>query len=360
MKWTFLSFTIASSLVFSSVSFAEASAGGRVTIKADGSSTVFLIAEGVAEEFQKSEKGKTTVTVGSSGTGGGFNKFCGSDAKIRIDVQNASRPIKDKEIAACTKNNVAFYELPVAYDAIVVITNPQNDWMKEISIADLKKIWEPAAKGTIMKWNQVNKAWPDKEIKLYGAGTDSGTFDYFAEAVVGGKATRSDYTASEDDNTLVTGVSKDRYALGFIPIGYYSQNTNKLKALNIIGKSGTAVAPSVATVVNGTYNPLSRPLFIYVNSESYKKPEVNRFVGFFLKNAPQLVEEAKFIPLPAVAYTMAEKRVSKGKLGSMFSGHAEVGLKIEELLAREEKGEKDGAMKAGKTAKKADGKTVNK
>lgn len=315
---------------------------GPTLIKADGSSTVYLIAEAFAEEFQISEKGKTNMTVGISGTGGGFKKFCNGDAKVRTDIQNASRPIQEKEMAECKKNNISYFELPVAFDAIVVVVNSKNDWVSEITVEELKKIWEPAAQGKIKKWNQVNAAWPDKEIKLYGAGTDSGTFDYFSEAIVGkSKSSRGDYTASEDDNTLVTGVANDRYALGYLPIGYFLENKSRLKALSLIGGAKapvkTAVAPTKETVEKGTYFPLSRPVFIYVNADSYKKAEVKRFVDFIVKDGFALVSSTKFIALPESAYKTVGERIAKGKVGTVFGGHSEIGLKIDELLKKEAK-----------------------
>ena len=307
-------------------------------IKVDGSSTVFPITEAVAEEFQTHKKGEVRVTVGISGTGGGFKKFCRGE----IDVQDASRPISKSEMKSCRQTNIKYFELPVAYDAITVAVSTKNNALKDISIEDLKKIWAPEAQGKITKWNQVNAKWPDAEIKLYGAGSDSGTFDYFTEAVVGkAKASRGDYTASEDDNTIVQGISSDKNSLGYLPFSYYLENKRKLKALGIIGgekapKKG-AVLPTEATVKNGTYYPLSRPIFIYVAEAAAKRPEIKEFIEFYLKNATQLVKQVKYVPLPQKAYTMGLDHFKKGKLGTAFNGEAEVGLKIEELLKREAK-----------------------
>jgi phosphate transport system substrate-binding protein len=309
-----------------------AMAGDKI-IKIDGSSTVFPVTEAVAEEFQKAKRGAVRVTVGISGTGGGFKKFCRGET----DVQDASRPILRKEMEDCKKAGIDYYELPVAYDALTVMVNPKNDWIKSMTVAELKKIWEPAAQGKITKWNQVNPAWPDAPLKLYGAGADSGTFDYFTEAVVGkSKSSRGDFTASEDDNVLVQGISNDKNALGYFGFAYYIENQAKLKAVAVDGGKGP-VLPSAQTVENGTYNPLSRPIFIYVSKKSAAKPEVKEFVEFYLKHAAPLVKEVKYVPLPASAYTTALEHFHKGKVGTVFGGEAEVGLKIEDLLKRETK-----------------------
>lgn len=306
-------------------------------IKIDGSSTVFPITEAMAEEFQNAQRGKVRVTVGISGTGGGFKKFCRGE----IDVQNASRPIQAAELEACRKAGIKFFELPIAYDATAVVVNPKNNWLANISVSDLKKMWEPSAQGKIMNWSDVNPAWPKERIKLYGAGSDSGTFDYFTEAIVGkAKSSRGDYTASEDDNTLVTGVSKDLYALGYVPMAYYEENKNKLKVLGVVGgeksaKKMDAILPSRESVESGTYFPLSRPIFIYVSEAGMKKAEVKEFIEFYLDQASQIVPEVKYVPLPVKAYSMTKERIKKGKIGTVFGGHSEVGLKIDQLLQRE-------------------------
>lgn len=308
-------------------------------IKVDGSSTVFPITEAMAEEFQKEKKGAVKVTVGISGTGGGFKKFCRGET----DVQDASRPITDKEMADCAANKIKYIELPVAFDAMVIVVNPKNTWLNDISVEQLKIMWSPEAQGKITQWNQINPAWPKDSFKLYGAGSDSGTFDYFTEAVVGkAKSSRGDYTASEDDNTLVQGVANDKNALGYIPLSYYEENRAKLKMLGVIGgrkapKAGVAVKASKDTVENGTYFPFSRPLFIYVSENSLKRPEVKQFTEFYLKNASTFVPEVKYVSLPAKAYELAQQRLGKNQLGTVFQGHAEVGLKIEEILKKETK-----------------------
>ena len=310
---------------------APAPARAEAFIKIDGSSTVFPITEAVAEEFQKAKKNVVKVTVGISGTGGGFKKFCRGET----DISNASRPILKKEMDDCKAAGIEYFELPVAYDALTVMVNPKNDFIKSMTVAELKKIWEPAAQGKIMKWNQVNPKWPDQPIKLYGAGSDSGTFDYFTEAVVGkSKSSRGDYTASEDDNVLVQGISRDKNALGYFGFAYYAENPTKLKAVAIDGGKGP-VMPSPQSVENGTYQPLARPIFIYVSKKAAAKPEIKAFVEFYLKHSAPLVKEVKYIPLPAKAYTLALDHFQKGKVGTVFKGDAAVGVKIEDLLKRE-------------------------
>ena len=304
----------------------------QALVKIDGSSTVFPVTEAVAEEFQKAKKGSVRVTVGISGTGGGFKKFCRGET----DISNASRPILAKEMADCKAAGVEYYELPVAFDALTVVINPRNPFLKQITVEELKKIWEPAAQGKITRWNQVNPAWPDAPIKLFGAGADSGTFDYFTEAINGkAKASRGDFTASEDDNVLVQGVSSDVNAIGYFGYAYYAENQGKLKALPIVNPKGQAVAPSEAAVLAGTYEPLSRPIFIYVNAKSLAKPEVKEFVEYMMKNAAKIAKEVKYVPLPAKAYTGGLEHLNKGKKGTVFGGKNEVGITIEELLARE-------------------------
>jgi phosphate transport system substrate-binding protein len=312
---------------------APLSASAQV-VKIDGSSTVYPVTEAVAEEFQKANKG-LKVTVGVSGTGGGFKKFCRNET----DISDASRPISTSEMEACRATGVEYYELPVAFDALTVVINPKNSWLKQATVAELKKMWEPAAQGKVTRWNQVNPAWPDQPMKLFGAGSDSGTFDYFTEAVVGkSKSSRGDFTASEDDNVLVQGVAGDVNALGYFGYAYYAENTNKLKALPIAEKEGKAgVGPSEATVLNGTYTPLSRPIFIYVNAKALAKPEVKKFVEFYMANAAKMSKEVKYVPLPADAYKTALDHIAKGKKGTVFGGKNEVGITIADLLKREAK-----------------------
>ena len=310
-------------------------AHAQAMVKADGSSTVYPITEAVAEDFQKSKQNKIRVTVGISGTGGGFKKFCRGET----DVSNASRPITKKEIEDCKAAGIQFIEMPVAYDALTVVVNPKNTWAKTMTVEQLKAIWEPAAQGKITNWKQVNPEWPDRPLKLYGPGADSGTFDYFTEAVVGkAKSSRGDYTASEDDNVLVQGISRDVNAIGYFGYAYYAENTSKLKALPVLEKEGkAAVMPSEKTVLDGSYQPLSRPIFIYVNAKSLEKPEVKEFVEYYMKEGAKLAKEVKYVPLPAKAYTVNLEHLSKKKIGTVFGGNAEVGITIEELQKREGK-----------------------
>ncbi len=304
-------------------------------IKIDGSSTVYPITEGVAEDFQKMKKNAIKVTVGISGTGGGFKKFCRGE----IDIQDASRPILEKEMADCRAAGIEYVELPVAFDALTVVMNPRNTFLKSITVDELKKMWEPAAQGKVTRWNQVNPAWPDAPIKLFGAGSDSGTFDYFTEAINGkSKASRGDFTASEDDNVLVQGVAQDVNAIGYFGFAYYAENQQRLKAVPIVEKAGKPpVAPSEAAVLDGSYQPLSRPIFIYVNLKSLGKPEVREFSEYYMKNAATIAKEVKYVPLPAKAYAVGLEHIAKGKKGTVFGGKNEVGVRIDDLLAREAK-----------------------
>jgi len=310
-------------------------AHAQETIKIDGSSTVFPITEAVAEDFQQSKKGKIRVTVGISGTGGGFKKFCRGET----DMSNASRPILAREMEECKRAGIQYVELPVAYDALTVVMNPKNNWIKALTVADLKKMWEPAAQGKVTKWKQVNSAWPDSSLKLFGPGADSGTFDYFTEAVNGrAKSSRGDFTASEDDNVLVQGIARDVNGLGYFGYAYYYENRDKLKAVPIVNpNTGKAVLPGADTVMDGSYQPLARPIFIYINSKSLDRPEIREFVEFYMKNAEALVSEVKYVPLPAKAYAYNLEQASKKVVGSKFGGENKVGLTIEQLMKLESK-----------------------
>lgn len=303
-------------------------------IKIDGSSTVFPITEAVAEEFQAQKQGKVQVTVGISGTGGGFKKF----VRGEIDITDASRPILQEEMAQAKANGIEYIELPIAFDALTVVVNPQNTWVDRMTVAELKKIWEPGAQGKIMTWNQIRPEWPNEKLALFGAGADSGTFDYFTEAIAGKpKASRGDYTASEDDNVLVQGVEGNKNALGYIPYAYYAPHSSRLKAVGIEWEKNKVqgpVMPSPENVLAGTYNPLSRPLFIYVSRKSMDKPAVKEFVDFYLKNVGVLAKEVKYLPLPDTAYQMATERVRNLQTGTAFAGVPEVGLPVEEILKR--------------------------
>jgi phosphate transport system substrate-binding protein len=307
------------------------------TITIDGSSTVGPISEAMAEEFQKSKGNQVRVTVGVSGTGGGFKKFCAGE----ITITGASRPIKPTEVEACTKANLEYVELPVAYDGLSVVVHPSNEFAKTITVAELKKMWEPEAQGKITKWSQVNPAWPDKEFHLFGSDVDSGTYDYFTQAIVGKEhSSRGDYSPNSDDNVLVKGVTSDPMALGFFGYAYYKENADKLKSAAIDdgkddnGKGG--IQPTPETIVNGTYQPLSRPIFIYVSKTAATRPEVSEFIEFYLTKGKGLVAETGYIPLPDRAYELALKRFKDGKSGSVFGGHgSKIGVTVEALLAAE-------------------------
>jgi phosphate transport system substrate-binding protein len=316
---------IAAGVIAGGIAIAQGLTG---SIAVDGSSTVYPITEAVAEEFGRTNP-KVKVTVGISGTGGGFKRF----AKGETDISDASRPIKSSEAETCATNNIAFIELPVAFDALTVVVNPKNTWATSLTVEELKKIWEPESK--IKNWSEVRKGFPNKALKLYGPGTDSGTFDYFTEAICGkGGASRSDYTASEDDNTLVQGVAGDEGALGYFGLAYFEENSKKLKAVSIDGGKGP-VAPSLETAKNGKYSPLSRPLFIYVNKHRTSRKQLDAFVNFYLRNAGKLSKEVGYIPLPDSAYKVIQERYKNRKTGSAFSGKDTVGLTIEEVLAAE-------------------------
>ncbi len=303
-------------------------------VKIDGSSTVFPITEAMAEDFQKSTKGKVKVTVGISGTGGGFKKFCRGET----DIADASRPILRKEMDDCKAAGVQYIELPVAYDALTVVIHPDNKWAQTLTVAELRKMWESGSQGKVKTWKQVNPAWPDQPLKLFGPGADSGTFDYFTEAVNGkAKSSRGDFTASEDDNVLVQGVSRDINALGYFGFAYYVENKDKLRAVKIVDKAGPGVEPSFETVINGSYQPLARPIFIYVNAKSLERPEVKEFVEFYMKSAETLVREVKYVPLPAKAYAYNIEHANKKVLGTKFGGENKVGLTIEQLMQLEAK-----------------------
>jgi phosphate transport system substrate-binding protein len=312
------------------VSLGAASAQHKI-IAVDGSSTVFPITEAMAEEFQKANKG-LKVTVGIGGTGGGFKKFCRGET----DISNASRPIKDSERADCKKTGVEFVELPIALDALAVMVNPKNDWVSYLTVAELKKMWEPQAQGKVTSWKQIRDSFPDKPLRLYGAGVDSGTYDYFTLATVGKEhSSRGDFTASEDDNVLVQGINGDINALGFFGLAYYLENKDKLKAVAIkTDDKAKAVLPSVEAAKDGTYQPLSRPIFIYVSKKSVdSKPEVAKFVEFYLdnKNAQKLVKEVGYVPLPEKAYEVFMQRFKERKLGTAFHG-SKIGVSVEDLL----------------------------
>ena len=313
-----------------------ASDAAPTVIQLDGSSTVFPISEAVAEEFQKANPG-IRVTVGISGTGGGFQKFCRGET----DISDASRPIRPTEIETCQKAGIEYIELPIAYDGLAVVVNPKNTWATSVTVAELKTLWSPDAQGKVLRWNQVRSSWPNREVRLFGAGVDSGTYDYFTEAVVGKEgASRGDFTSSEDDNVLVQGVSSDELALGFLPFAYVEQNQDKLKLVPVDdGKAENGsgpLAPSAETVRNGTYQPLSRPLFIYVAKKAAERPEVQKFVDAFF-DASALVREVGYVELTPQIYDLAKKHFAERKIGTAFgAGGSQVGLTLEQLLTREQ------------------------
>jgi phosphate transport system substrate-binding protein len=303
------------------------------TINIDGSSTVYPISKGVADSFQSLRKVKVNVNL--SGTGGGFAKFCRGETEI----QDASRPILKKEMEICKDAGIQYIELPIAYDAITVVVNKNNDFVKSLSIEDLKKIWRPAAQGQIKTWRQVNSAWPNTPLNLYGQNSDSGTFDYFTETVVGkAKSSRRDYNSSGDNNVLLQSVKDDVGALGYFSYSNYTENADGLLAVPIAAnKNAMPVLPSIESVKNGAYVPFSRPLFIYVNATAAAfRPEVREFIDYYiyLQGSPKLVQQAKYIPLPANEYEAVYKHWKALKPGTGFDGVPEVGVRIDELLAR--------------------------
>ena len=314
----------------------DSAAGRGGVVRIDGSSTVFPISEAVAEEFQKESPG-ARVTVRISGTGGGFQKFCRGES----DISNASRPIKPTEIEACAQAGIVFSEVPVAYDGLVVVVNPKNTWVDHLTVAELKKIWAPESQGRITRWSQVRAGWPDRELHLFGAGVDSGTYDYFTEAINGKEgASRGDFTSSEDDNVLVQGVATDELAIGFFGIAYYDQNRSRLKAIPVDdGRDDNGkgpIAPSIATVKDGTYQPLSRPLFIYIAHKSAERPEVKAYMDYYLTRGGPLVQEVGYVPLTAEGYQLAKAHFDTRVPGTVFgSGGSQVGVTVEQLLARE-------------------------
>jgi phosphate transport system substrate-binding protein len=303
----------------------------HTVIQTDGSSTVFPVTEAMAEEFQKINKA-VKVVVGLSGTGGGFKKFCRGET----DISNASRPITDKERAECKKAGVEFIELPIALDALAVLVNPKNNWVTDLTVAELKMMWEPAAQGKIMNWKQIRPSFPDRPLKLFGAGTDSGTYDYFTAAIVGKEhSSRGDFTGSEDDNVLVQGIAGDINAIGFFGLAYYLHNKDKLKPVAIKATpDAKAVLPSIENARSGIYQPLSRPIFIYVNKNKVDaNPSIARFVEFYLdkKVASKLVLEVGYVPLPDHAYDVFLQRFKARQLGTAFHG-SKIGVSIDDLL----------------------------
>lgn len=299
---------ICSLTAVSSLSAAEQLRG---TVSVDGSSTVFPISEAVAEEFNAVQP-RVRVTVGVSGTGGGFKKFLAGE----IDINDASRSIKESEWQEAKATGLDLIELPVAFDGLSVVVNRDNSWVDYLTVAELRKIWQPGS--SVERWSDIRADWPDEPIRLYGPGTDSGTFDYFTETINGASgASRPDYTANEDDNALVRGISGDQYALGYFGFAYYAANQNTLKIVPIDEGNG-AVSPTPETINNGSYSPLSRPIFIYVRKQALERPEVRAFVDFYIASAGLLAEEVGYIALPDDSYRRAEERVALGISGSAY------------------------------------------
>jgi phosphate transport system substrate-binding protein len=312
---------------------ADVTKAAKKQIKIDGSSTVYPVTEGAAEDFQNMKRGEVEVTVGISGTGGGFKKFCRGET----DISDASRPIRTVEMEACAQSGVEYIELPVCFDALAVLVNPKNNWVDCMTVPELKKIWEPEAQGKITKWNQVRANWPNKDLKLCGAGVDSGTYDYFTEAIVGKEhSSRGDYTASEDDNVLVQFVNSQTDALCFFGYAYYFENKDKAKPVKIKNpKTGECVLPSPEGVIDGSYIPLSRPIFIYVNAKSAERPEVKEFVELYLRNAKDYCTSVGYVALPDEAYRLALKKFKNMKKGTSFAGGSTVGVKLEDIVKYE-------------------------
>ncbi len=306
----------------------------RVVISIDGSSTVYPITEAMAEEFQKQAGSRVRITVGISGTGGGFKKFCRGETWI----SQASRPIREEEIALCEKNGVEFVELPVAYDGIAVVVHPENTWVSYLTVSQLRRLWAPDAQGKVTRWRQLDPRWPDEEIQLFGPGVDSGTFDYFTLAILGQSgASRGDYTASEDDNVLVQGVARDPYALGYFGFAYYWENREVLRAVPIDDENPEngdgPIPPTPETIRNGTYQPLSRPLFLYVRADRLREEAALRaFVEFFLKQSPALVPQVGYVPFSEEAYAQLLRFLNMPQKGPFFSRQLEPGMALEEFL----------------------------
>ncbi len=299
-------------------------ANAQTVVRTDGSSTVFPLTEKAAELFQK-ENPNIRVTVGVSGTGAGFRKFCNGET----DVSNASRPILKREMEACRAKGINYIELPVAFDALSVVVNPQNTWATNLTTAELKAIWEPGSK--INNWSQVRSGFPNVPLRLFSPGAASGTFDYFTEAINGrAKAQRTDVTPSEDDNVLVQGVIRDRGAMAYFGFAYYEENKSRVRSVQING-----VAPSVEAARTGRYTPLSRPLFIYVSAESAKRPEVARFVSFYVRRGESIAKAVDYVPLPSAAYGRILAKFAGGKTGTAFGGENQVGVSIDQILAKD-------------------------
>ena len=301
--------------------------GLRGTVRVDGSSTVFPITEAVAEEFMRDHPG-VRVTVGVSGTGGGFAKF----VRGEIDISDASRAIKATEARQAAAAGIEYIELPVAYDGLAIVVHPDNDWVECLTVEELRRIWEPGS--DVQSWRDVRSSFPDRPLKLYGPGTDSGTYDYFTAAVNGEEgASRADFTASEDDNVLVQGIAGDEGSLGYFGLAYYEENAERLKLLGVDAGSG-CTQPTARTVQEGDYQPLARPEFIYVNRASAADSAVAAFVRFYLEYAAPLAEEVGAVPLSEAAYALVTNRFQDRTTGSLFGGEdgVAIGTRVAEVL----------------------------
>jgi phosphate transport system substrate-binding protein len=302
------------------------------TVRIDGSSTVFPVTEAMAEEFQRTSAGRVRVTVGISGTGGGFQKFCNDE----LDIADASRPINRSEITACTQKEISFVELPVAFDGLSVVVSQSNTWVDSMTVSELKAMWSPEAQGTITNWNQIRPEWPDAPLTLYGPGADSGTFDYFTEVINGtARASRGDYTASEDDNVLVQGVAGDPNALGYFGYAYYEENQDRLKLIAVDPEDGRGpIYPSPETISGGTYVPLSRPIFIYAKMSALRREEVMDFLEFYLTPlvATTLIPQVGYVPFPADYYQIARLRLETQQAGTVFGGASRRGVTVDDLF----------------------------
>jgi phosphate transport system substrate-binding protein len=302
------------------------------TINIDGSSTVYPITKAITDSFKAQKAQDADINMSVLGTGGGFAKFCNGET----DISNASRPISVNEMNTCKEAGVAYIELPIAFDAITVVVNQNNDWLDSITTEELKKIWSPQAEQTITNWNQVNSNFPDRPLNLFAPDSDSGTFDYFTEAIVGEEGTsRSDYVSSSNDNTLVQGVEQDPNAMGYFGLAYYETQKEQIKAIAVDNGNG-AVLPSRETVEAGKYQPLSRPLFIYINSSAAQKnPQLQALVKYYIEQAASIVAEVGYVPLPEEGYQLTKIHFERGKVGTVFAGQSTIDLTIEQLLTKQ-------------------------
>lgn len=319
--------------VFTSFIACVGLAHAQSVIKIDGSSTVYPVTKIAADQFEVMKKNTVKIAMEISGSGGGFKKMCRGE----IDIANASRPIQKKELLECKNAKIQFIEIPIAFDALTVAINPHNTWSTSLTVTELNKIWGPSAQGKITRWNQINPAWPAEEISLYVSDRDSGTFDYFTEAIVGkAKSSRNDFNKSRNDIALAEDIANNKNALGFLGFAYFLENQNKVKAVAVDNEKGNgAVLPSVDSVENGAYQPLSRPVFIYVNAKSAKKQEVQEFITYYLKNGILITKEAGLFPLPPRAYNTMLEHFNKKRVGTLFDSVSGVGLTIDDLIRRE-------------------------